>query len=999
MPSEEAIDAAQQRGREADLLMEQSLTGTAPQQQAPSLPTNQQANLFDDAFGLGDTAAHQPDPGVNSRTGQRVSTAARDNNHRQVFVTDAHATVQDGRAGSGRGTSRGRGGHRRGRRTNRGRGGLGRGRDAQNHNRVDDSPINQIADAAEVVDPPDVPEDVLEDMRNQEQGGGYQLMDDDEIDADIQHVLQSRIADKTRKNYNDYSIRLLMFLFDHAVKFEGLIPPSILEALQVAQEKDINTLTRSGRPSKKRLNVRQVAREAFESIQEADASTHPIVLEKMTFRTLGHFFSTFNKRYTRTTVEGQTRVVPFQQGDNLEDVVYVRLHKSSYDGVTSALANLHTECRVPRDVNPEVKKMWETLSIYKKGTTRDGAKQRKKLGLRHSEGKDKMPFAAFVHLAEILHRSDNPEHIGAHLFLCLDWNMISRADSVITSNIELVGMSSDALTFDIGPTKTDQAGTAHVDHPFHIYSCPENPAICTVLSFCKHLICRPQILQGQCKLFEGSNQYERYCGILRRIVQSPEHRQSFIDRGLNPNYFGTHSMRKGAVTHIASGVTSSPPIASICIRANWKMPGVMSRYIKHESAGDQYVGRCVSGRNRLNKRFAESIPYFDLSEFDSIEKENMMRQLDAWIKDRMSEASAANESVFCMFKSCLASFYHHREWLDSTLHARSPIRTTIFWLEECPFAQYVVTRFPWTATDDTPNFTGIPVDVLYLAKIEQMQKRIDELEEKILNDNNRVIETITKHIDKSLDDRAVGGEGYGLTRTIVEKLDLLIDQQTKAMADRESNEIQHAGDDDDMSFGGDGGLEEEEMELDVEEKQVLQEQAIDAALKQKSKQLMEKRKHNGIFVGLVNGKLVNLPPGWRYPTMTIQQFVSMWLAGATENGVPPLRHLSPHDVRHFDRKGKTLNKMKSCMKVIEFVARRRGVWEPEKDKEKKKLWNKKTAKKCWEGVVADLMPYIETITKMDGKPDSTHKSRPLTHSWRTVADKLISVKGTILQME
>ena len=425
------------------------------------------------------------------------------------------------------------------------------------------------------------------------------------------------------------------------------------------------------------------------------------------------------------------------------------------------------------------------------------------------------------------------------------------------------------------------------------------------------------------------------------------------------------------------------------------MPGVMSRYIKHESAGDRYVGRCVSGRNRLDKRFAESIPYFDLSEFDSLEKENEMRQLDRWIKDRMSEAGAVNDAVFCMFKSCLASFYHHREWLDETLHARSPIRTSIFWLDECPFAKYVVTRFPWTATNDTPNFRGIPVDVLYLAKIEQMQSRIDELEAKLLEDNNRVIDKITQHIDKSLDERAVGGEGYGLTRTVVEKLDLLIEQQTKAMTD---NAMQNCDNIDDESFGGGGDdLEEEDMELDMEEQHALQEQAIDTALKEKSKQYMERRRQNGIFVGLVDGRLISLPSGWKYPMgMTIRDLVVMWLGGAREDGVPPFRHLSAHDVSHFDRNGKNLNRMKSCMEVIEHVARRRGVWAPDGDK---KYWNRITAKRCWDGVKADLLPYMQTVTETIGKPDSTHKSRPLTLSWRTVADKLISVKGLILQLE
>ena len=209
--------------------------------------------------------------------------------------------------------------------------------------------------------------------------------------------------------------------------------------------------------------------------------------------------------------------------------------------------------------------MWQTLPLYKKGSARKGAKERQKLGLRMNEGRDPIPLAAYVHLAEILCKSDKPEHIAAHLFLLLDWNLISRAETVVESNIELVGMWSDALRFEIGPTKTDPQGKKNLDHPFHVYSVPENPAICPVLAMAKHLVNRPQILRGNCALFEGTSQYNHYNNILRSIVQSPQHRQSFIDRGLNPQYFGTHSMRKGAVTHTACGITSSPPIASICI--------------------------------------------------------------------------------------------------------------------------------------------------------------------------------------------------------------------------------------------------------------------------------------------------------------------------------------------------------------------------------------------------------------------------------------------------
>ncbi|KAL3778149.1 hypothetical protein ACHAWO_010885 [Cyclotella atomus] len=491
------------------------------------------------------------------------------------------------------------------------------------------------------------------------------LMDDEAIDKEIRRVMRSRVAKRSRRTYNDYMVRYIIFLYDNRERFPDLIRPELLEKLDAAYVQDLGNRTREGRQKKKRIYIRAAILSAFEAIIASDASTHPLFLEKLDFRTLAHFLHTFHKPYTRTTnAAGNQTVVPVQAGDSPDNVINVLLHRSSYDGVASSLANLFTECGVARDINPTIKSMWEMIAIYKKGTTREGAKQRKELGLRSNEGKDPLPFDAYCYLADVLHRKKEPKYQEAHLFLLLDWNMISRADSVITSNIELVGMRNDALAFEPGPTKTDQENKQNVDHPFHIYSCPENPAICTVTAMAKHLMCRPQILNGQCLLFEGSNQYEHYCSILREVVQSDEHRQSLIDRGLDPNYFGTHSLRKGAVTHVASGITSSPPIASICIRANWKMPGVMNRYIKFEAAGDQYVGRCVSGRNRLGTRFAESIPYFDMSEYSPIEKELMMREQDQWIKERMSADGAINDGVFCLFKTCLASFLFHWDWLQ-----------------------------------------------------------------------------------------------------------------------------------------------------------------------------------------------------------------------------------------------------------------------------------------------------------------------------------------------
>ena len=136
------------------------------------------------------------------------------------------------------------------------------------------------------------------------------------------------------------------------------------------------------------------------------------------------------------------------------------------------------------------------------------------------------------------------------------------------------------------------------------------------------------MLNGRGKLFEGLAQYERFTNIFHEIVRSAEPRQFFVCHGIHSEYFGTHCIPKGAVTHVAYGVTSSPPIVSICIRANWKLPGVMNRYIGYETVGDMYVGWCVSGRYRMGTEFALSNPYFDFSHLERDEKEVTQSNLE-----------------------------------------------------------------------------------------------------------------------------------------------------------------------------------------------------------------------------------------------------------------------------------------------------------------------------------------------------------------------------------
>ena len=81
--------------------------------------------------------------------------------------------------------------------------------------------------------------------------------------------------------------------------------------------------------------------------------------------------------------------------------------------------------------------------------------------------------------------------------------------------------------------------------------------------------------------------------MLRDTFRSDKHNETFGSLGMKSKFLEPHSIHKGDITHTASGVILSPPISSICIHATWKIPGVISRYLQYENAGDQYVGRSL----------------------------------------------------------------------------------------------------------------------------------------------------------------------------------------------------------------------------------------------------------------------------------------------------------------------------------------------------------------------------------------------------------------------
>ena len=202
------------------------------------------------------------------------------------------------------------------------------------------------------------------------------------------------------------------------------------------------------------------------------------------------------------------------------------------------------------------------------------------------------------------------------------------------------------------------------------------------------------------------------------------------------------------------------------------MPGVMNHYIKYESAGDQFTGKCVSGSSRMSTGFAISPEYFDFNSCDEAERENNENRIDNWIKSRMPLTAQSNEKVFGMFRICVSDLVYYNDFLKEHLHRNSMARTSIFLTEKIPFSNFVTTKYPWNKTSATPEMTGIPYDVLLMARMEDMRVIISYLKSPL--------ETIFKTtLDSELDVREVGGSAYAQSKYFMTMLATLSSSSRK----------------------------------------------------------------------------------------------------------------------------------------------------------------------------------------------------------------------------
>jgi len=668
-------------------------------------------------------------------------------------------------------------------------------------------------------------------------------------------------------------------------------------------------------------------------------------------------------------------------GDELVDAL-VRMSESTYSGIQSAITFLYREAgvKVPEEVSTN-------LSVYMKGSKRLGKGAKQALGLSLAEGKKPMTLQLYRKICEWLFTSPDPEHLFAHLFLVLDWNLMKRAENCQGAMISHITICEDCICFHFAKSKGHQDGEGSLG-PWHLYANPFEPYTCAYLAMARYLMTFPDVLKNNSPLFPGSEQYSRYSRIFNALLK--DHEVELKGLGYEPDDLGSHSARKGVATQCTAGTTVSPPLVSVCLRMGWTLIGTcQGRYLKYEQAGDRYLGRVAAGLDINSKHFAVSSYYFEPSltdgkENDEITQAKVNDSIDLFLKDRIS--SQIDGRTWSLMKSLLAAVCYHYDYIEQKVHPQNLFKSSSFVKDLTDdIRKYAKVSLPWAKTKNAPYITGIPPHVILLAEIEELHKKYELLKTQILDG-----------IATMLDERAVGTPEY-YHRQVLVAIQEATEKMTHEIQKSRTVDLNIAVNDSTQSdefFENSAYFMEDEFDLvqpqsqpalDSRSPTVHQSQpALDSRSptvqvigenenRIRTATALKKRRYK---VGMFKGKLQVLSSAYKFPKqLSSFQLFSNWFIGNLKSNTPPLRTLKCHHVGHVPGGKDTLRKMGQFMKKVEsFSASLDDVRWPERSEKVQtcdvtRLWEK-------------IGPVLFLKYGKDGQ------SRNVQLSWRTMLNQI-----------
>jgi integrase len=238
------------------------------------------------------------------------------------------------------------------------------------------------------------------------------------------------------------------------------------------------------------------------------------------------------------------------------------------------------------------------------------AKEARSSERKSKVGKEEIPYGLLLSIAKIfLEEGMFWEH--AYAMLC--WDLMARSDNVgdlTVKHLKFVGDSLNVL-FSSDKTHTDGEGMCNKE-PKHCYANSTDASKCLLVALGLYLLSSPDVGVKSNKLFPGAvgTQKHRFRDRFNDGLKQHRVRQLLERYGLEPEDIGPHSFRKGAGTYCSSGCTGGPSIVAILMRGGWEIGQVLDRYLRYSEAGDEFVGRVISGLPLSETSFTAPPPHF-----------------------------------------------------------------------------------------------------------------------------------------------------------------------------------------------------------------------------------------------------------------------------------------------------------------------------------------------------------------------------------------------------
>lgn len=400
---------------------------------------------------------------------------------------------------------------------------------------------------------------------------------------------------------------------------------------------------------------------------------------------------------------------------------------ATYNSHRSALFNLFRDYSEVMSADLQTK-----LANHFRGLKRTVAAEMAADVVACKEGKDSLPFDLCIRLGLLMLTSPSRDMIFGRTFLILSWNLMARASNTLSICHEHMQFCGDALCVYFAQMKTDQFADRPNDLR-HVYANPLKPEVCPLLALGIMWLCYGFKCDSS-RLFPGSRQYERFRHLLGRLLV--EHQAELLIRGIAKEELGSHSIRKGSAIFCSFGSTACPPEAAIDLRAGWAQAGVKGRYVKHQKAGDMYVGRTATDLPINDAQFAILPPHFTQPESSQVRSAPIL-----YFPRLPTQLSGVAEHA-------LASVVFHHDFLLRVLPANHPLLGTVLFttaglLHE--LSSRVCCEIPSTTSRMTA--TGLPPHIAILQNFATLRDEVQELRQA----QTSSCETIIKGVLRALD--------------------------------------------------------------------------------------------------------------------------------------------------------------------------------------------------------------------------------------------------------